>query len=110
MKIPPKFEGDGRTKVIYSTQPIGTDSRAVTKAQARMLIHMLYDKGSSNHSAAGNTLWVSLEALHYNRTPYILHCVPGLGWHVQIQEAPDEVATYVANMERAYPHIKGEEV
>ena len=108
MKIPPKFEGDGRTKVIYSTAPIGTDSRAVTKAQARMLIHMLYDKGSSNHSAAGNTLWVSLEALHYNRTPYILHYVPSGGWRVEIVKSPDEVATYVANMERAYPHIKGE--
>lgn len=86
-KLPPKFEGDGRTKVIYTAQPIGTYALALTKAQARMLIHMLYDKGSSNHSADGTTLWVVLEALHYNRTPYMLHCMPGLGWRVQIQEA-----------------------
>ena len=89
-KIPPKFEGDGRTRVTYSLQPIGADSRSVTKAQARMFIHALYDKGGGNHSAGGSTLWVSLEPLHYNMTPYTLHCVPGLGWRVQIEDVPEE--------------------
>jgi hypothetical protein len=84
-KYPPKFQGDGREKVTATVQPIGATSDYITKSQARMLTDMLYAKGSSVHSARGATLWVTLEAVHYNKTPYVMHHVPDLGWTITIK-------------------------
>lgn len=90
-KYPPKFQGDGRVKVVWSNAPVGTDCIAVTKAQARALIDNLYRDGRSVHSGRGNVLWVVLEALHYNMTRYVMVVYPGEGFEVRI-ERPEPAA------------------
>lgn len=90
-KLPPKFQGDGRHTVACTQNPIGANSIAVSRAQAQRLIRQLYESKNSNHSDWCGTLWVLLEALHYNMTPYTLHRVPGLGARLQIQTEEGEV-------------------
>lgn len=82
---PPKFVGDGRTKVVRSTAPVGTDCISVTKAQARALVDNLYRNGRSVHSRSGSVVWVVLEALHYNMTPYVMVVYPGQGFDIRIE-------------------------
>lgn len=90
-KYPPKFQGDGHVKVVRSTDPVGTDCIAVTKAQARALVDNLYRDGRSVHSGRGSVLWVVLEALHYNMTRYVMVVYPGEGFEVRI-ERPEPAA------------------
>lgn len=85
-KIPPQFDGDGRKKIGPVAPILGAQSQRLSRSSARMLTKVLYANRRSAHSDAATTLWVAIEALHYNRTHYRLTRVFGMGWLVEITE------------------------
>lgn len=82
------FHGDGRKKFKAPEWSLpSTDPIPVTNAQARDLIDRFLQHGS-NHSGAGNTLWVLLVWCALHKVPYTLKAWPGMGYEMTKLETP----------------------
>src|SRR3546814_1160656 len=93
------LDGDGRRKVwpgpvmaeayamVYGCRPL-----PVTRVQARMIRDQLERFGISNHSAAGNVLWVKLEICRHM----------GYAYTVELHRAAtgEPIAGYPAKLSR----------
>jgi hypothetical protein len=78
------FEGDGRKRI--SCQSIHLQHMfpsPISYSQARMLIDRFLQRGESNHSALGETLWVLIEWCQYHKEPYTLTAYPGFGYQIK---------------------------
>ena len=81
MKVPKRFEGDGR-KSVNPVCPF-PHSKPVTRAMARQLIDAFEKTGESAHSPRALTLWVILEYCHFNNIGYVLETQPISGFYIR---------------------------